>query len=84
LQAIEDNKDLLKTKYNQAKALATAVNTSKAKMQELKTQIEHWRMQRSAACESQADKAFLKDLRRCNVLLPGLTTQASKLCAAGC
>eukprot|EP00775_Hariotina_reticulata_P013682 gene13682-13804_t len=50
IMAIEDNKHLLKAKYNQAKALATAVNASKGKMQELKAQIEHWRMQRSAAC----------------------------------
>jgi kinesin family protein 6/9 len=48
---IEDNKQLLKSKYEQAKALGVAVNASKARINELRTQIEQWRMQRSAACE---------------------------------
>jgi kinesin family protein 6/9 len=49
---IEDNKQLLKAKYEQAKALGAAVNASKARFNELRTQIEQWRMQRSAACGS--------------------------------
>jgi hypothetical protein len=50
-QVIEDNKQILKSKYDQAKALGVAVNASKARINELRTQIEQWRMQRSAACE---------------------------------
>ncbi|KAF6266655.1 kinesin family member 6 [Scenedesmus sp. NREL 46B-D3] len=49
-EVIEDNKQLLKAKYDQAKALGVAVNASKARINELRTQIEQWRMQRSAAC----------------------------------
>lgn len=48
---IEDNKQLLKAKYEQAKALGAAVNASKAKISQHRAQIEQWRMQRSAACE---------------------------------
>lgn len=51
LQVIEDNKQLLKAKYDQAKALGAAVNASKAHINELRAHIEQRRMQRSAACE---------------------------------
>jgi len=51
LQVIEDNKLLLKAKYDEAKALGAAVNASKAHILELKGRIELWRAQRAAACE---------------------------------
>lgn len=50
-QGIEDNKLLLKAKYDEAKALGQAVNASKARINELKGHIEMWRAQRAAACE---------------------------------
>lgn len=51
VQVVEDNKQLLKAKYDQAKALGASVNASKARINELRGQIEQWRMQRSAACK---------------------------------
>lgn len=48
---IEDNKLLLKAKYDEAKALGEAVNASKARINEAKGQIELWKAQRAAACE---------------------------------
>uniref|UniRef100_A0A383VGS4 Kinesin-like protein n=1 Tax=Tetradesmus obliquus TaxID=3088 RepID=A0A383VGS4_TETOB len=57
-EVIEDNKQLLKTKYEQAKALGVAVNTSKARINELRAQIEQWRMQRSAACVAEGRDAL--------------------------
>lgn len=50
-QVIDDNKLLLKAKYHEAKALGEAVNASKARINELRAQIELWRAQRAAACE---------------------------------
>lgn len=50
-QVIDDNKLLLKAKYDEAKALGEAVNASKARINELKGHIELWRAQRAAACE---------------------------------
>jgi hypothetical protein len=50
-QVIDDNKLLLKAKYDEAKALGEAVNASKARINEAKGQIELWRAQRAAACE---------------------------------
>lgn len=55
MQVIEDNKQLLKAKYDQAKALGASVNASKGRINELRSQIEQWRMQRSAACECGCD-----------------------------
>jgi hypothetical protein len=42
---------LLKAKYDEAKALGEAVNASKARINELKGQIELWRAQQAAACK---------------------------------
>lgn len=50
-QVIDDNKLLLKAKYDEAKALGEAVNASKARINELRAQIELWRAQRAAACK---------------------------------
>ena len=48
-EAIEDNKALLKGKYDAAKALAQQVNASKRKVQELRGTFEQMRMRASAA-----------------------------------
>jgi kinesin family protein 6/9 len=53
LQAIEENKCLLKAKYDEAKAMGAAVNAAKARIGQLRAELEQRRMQRSAACESQ-------------------------------
>jgi hypothetical protein len=50
-QVIDDHKLLLKTKYEQAKALGEAVNASKARISEAKANIGLWRAQLAAACE---------------------------------
>jgi kinesin family protein 6/9 len=50
-QVIDDNKLLLKAKYDDAKALGEAVNASKGRINELRAQIELWRAQRAAACK---------------------------------
>ncbi|EFJ44923.1 hypothetical protein VOLCADRAFT_33021, partial [Volvox carteri f. nagariensis] len=46
---IEENKALLKSKYESAKALGAAVNESKNRINELRAGIERHRMQRAAA-----------------------------------
>lgn len=46
---IEENKALLKSKYESAKGLGAAVNDSKGRINELRAAIETRRMQRSAA-----------------------------------
>lgn len=48
---IDDNKLLLKAKYDEAKALGEAVTASKARINELRAHIELWRAQRAAACK---------------------------------
>ncbi len=48
-QVIEENKALLKSKYESAKGLGAAVNDSKGRINELRAAIETRRMQRSAA-----------------------------------
>ena len=48
-QVIEDNKALLKQKYDTAKAIGGAVNESKARISELKALIEQRRIQRAVA-----------------------------------
>jgi len=49
--AIEENKQLLKSKYDEAKGLGAAVNGAKGRIQQLRAALEQRRMQRSAACE---------------------------------
>lgn len=49
-QTIEDNKQQLRTKYEQAKALGASVSAAKARITELRGFIQRHRMQRSAAC----------------------------------
>ncbi|GLC59507.1 hypothetical protein PLESTB_001494800 [Pleodorina starrii] len=49
-EVIEENKALLKTKYDSAKALGAAVNDSKNRINELRAGIERHRMKRAAAC----------------------------------
>ncbi len=46
---IEENKLLLKQKYDSAKSLGQSVNDSKQRINELKTMIEQRRVQRSVA-----------------------------------
>lgn len=48
---LEDNKLLLRAKYDEAKALGEAVNAAKGRINDLKGHIELWRAQRAAACE---------------------------------
>ncbi|PNW88606.1 hypothetical protein CHLRE_01g036800v5 [Chlamydomonas reinhardtii] len=48
-EVIEENKQLLKTKYDSAKSLGAAVNDSKGRINELRSAIEQRRMQRGAA-----------------------------------
>ncbi|CAG9461013.1 unnamed protein product [Pedinophyceae sp. YPF-701] len=54
-QAIEDNKMLLKEKYDAAKALGHRVNAAKGRINELKGAIERERMRQSAAALSDPD-----------------------------
>jgi kinesin family protein 6/9 len=46
-QVIEENKALLKDKYDEAKALGAAVNTSRARINKLKSHIEQIRVERA-------------------------------------
>ena len=55
MQVIEENKALLKSKYDVAKTLGGAVNDSKAHINELRSAIEQRRMQRAAAALSGGD-----------------------------
>ncbi|KAG2448578.1 hypothetical protein HYH02_006469 [Chlamydomonas schloesseri] len=48
-EVIEENKQLLKAKYDSAKSLGAAVNDSKGRINELRAAIEQRRMQRGAA-----------------------------------
>ncbi|KXZ55340.1 KLP1 protein [Gonium pectorale] len=48
-EVIEENKALLKTKYESAKSLGAAVNDSKSRINALRAAIERRRMQRGAA-----------------------------------
>ncbi|GLI60663.1 hypothetical protein VaNZ11_002864, partial [Volvox africanus] len=48
-EVIEENKALLKSKYDSAKALGAAANESKGRINELRAAIERHRMQRAAA-----------------------------------
>lgn len=50
-QAIEENKALLKAKYDEAKALGAAVNAAKGRVASLRGALDQRRLQRSAACE---------------------------------
>ncbi|PNG99849.1 Kinesin-like protein KIF6, partial [Tetrabaena socialis] len=52
-QVIEENKALLKSKYDSAKGLGATVNDSKAAINGLRATIEQRRMQRAAAAASQ-------------------------------
>jgi len=46
-EAIESNKEVLKAKYDEAKAVGEAVNTSRSKISHLKSKIEQLRVERA-------------------------------------
>ncbi|XP_071495636.1 kinesin-like protein KIF6 [Diadema antillarum] len=64
-QAIEENKHLLKERYGDAKAYGQQVNQCRQKINKIKSQIEHRRMQLAMAGNTEADEedSVEQDLR---------------------
>ncbi|GIM04993.1 hypothetical protein Vretimale_9468, partial [Volvox reticuliferus] len=72
-EVIEENKALLKSKYDSAKALGAGVNECKGRINELRTAIERHRMQRAAAAVAEGKTVESMDEddeeRRCKDLM---------------